>query len=323
MFFSEPVRVGVVGVGYLGSLHVKRLGEIDYARLVGIYDINESRAREISSKYGIEAYPSLRSLIEDVEAVIVAAPTTAHYSIAKECITAGRHVFVEKPLTDSLETAREIVELSKKHGVKVQVGHVERFNPAFLSALPYIEGRVYFVESVRMSVYNPRGTDVDVILDLMIHDIDLTLALMGEEPTSVSAVGIPVVTGDIDIANVRLEFPSGAVANLTASRVSLEKMRKFRVFVMNRYLSIDLYRRRIDMVQKVGGELMPYFPPVDATKDAITLELEAFLEAVRGEKEVPVSAEDGYRSMKVADMIKRGIYDRIRRVRENEDPGTR
>ena len=312
-----------MGVGYLGSLHVKRLTEIDFARLVGIYDINRLRAKEVASEYGTVAYPSLQALIEEVEAVVIAAPTTAHYEIARESIVRGRHVFVEKPLTDSLETAREIVQLSKRYGVKVQVGHVERFNPAFLSALPYIDGRVYFIESVRMSVYNPRGTDVDVILDLMIHDIDLTLALMKEEPTSVSAVGIPVITGDIDIANVRLEFPSGAVANLTASRVSLEKMRKFRVFVMNRYLSIDLYRRRIDMVQKVDGELIPYFPPVDATKDAITLELEAFLKAVRGEGEVAVSAEDGYRSMKVADMIKRGIYERIRRVRGDEDTGTR
>ena len=306
-------------MGYLGSLHVKRLKEIDLAHLVGIYDINPSRAGEVASEYGTVAYPSLQALIEDVEAVVIAAPTTAHYEIARESIVRGRHVFVEKPLTDSLETAREIVQLSKRYGVKVQVGHIERFNPAFIAAKEYIEGRVYFIESVRMSVYNPRGTDVDVILDLMIHDIDLTLSLMGEEPESVSAVGIPVITGDIDIANVRLEFPSGSAANLTASRVSLEKMRKFRVFVMDRYLSIDLYRRRIDMVQKVGDELIPYFPPVDATKDAITLELEAFLKAVRGEGEVAVSAEDGYRSMKVADTIKRKIYERIRRVEGDAD----
>jgi len=322
LFFSEPVRVGVVGVGYLGSLHVKRLSEIPLAHLVGVYDIDPERAKTVSEEYGIVAFDDLRSLLREVEAVVIAAPTTAHYKIARESILMGRHTFVEKPLTDSLTTAREIVDLAKRHNVKVQVGHIERFNPAFLSARKYMDGRVYFIESIRMSVYNPRGTDVDVILDLMIHDIDLTLALIKEDPVSISAVGIPVVTGDIDIANVRLEFPSGAVANLTASRISLEKMRKFRVFVMNRYLSIDLYRRRIDMVQKVNDELIPYFPPVDASRDAITLELEAFLKAVRGEGEVVVPAEDGYRNMEVAERIKREIYRRIRRVQENEDTGS-
>ncbi|NPB04154.1 MAG: Gfo/Idh/MocA family oxidoreductase [Thermotogae bacterium] len=322
MFFSNPVKVGVVGVGYLGSLHVKRLKEIPLANLVGIYDIDTQKGKSVAEEYGILSFPSLEDLIEEVEAVVVAAPTTAHYTIAKSCILSNRHVFVEKPLTDSLKTAAEIVHLSRERGVKVQVGHVERFNPAFLAAKDYIVGRVFFIESVRMSAYNPRGTDVDVILDLMIHDIDLTLSLMGEEPEMISAVGIPVVTGDIDIANVRLEFPSGAVANLTASRVSLEKMRKFRIFVMDRYLSVDLYRKRVDMVQKVGNELIPYFPPVDTGKDAITLELSAFLEAVRGKREVVVPAEEGYRNMLIASRIKKRIYERIRRVKD-EDTGTR
>jgi len=312
----------VVGVGYLGSLHVKRLKEIPLANLVGIYDIDTQKGKSVAEEYGILSFPSLEDLIEEVEAVVVAAPTTAHYTIAKSCILSNRHVFVEKPLTDSLKTAAEIVHLSRERGVKVQVGHVERFNPAFLAAKDYIVGRVFFIESVRMSAYNPRGTDVDVILDLMIHDIDLTLSLMGEEPEMISAVGIPVVTGDIDIANVRLEFPSGAVANLTASRVSLEKMRKFRIFVMDRYLSVDLYRKRVDMVQKVGNELIPYFPPVDTGKDAITLELSAFLEAVRGKREVVVPAEEGYRNMLIASRIKKRIYERIRRVKD-EDTGTR
>jgi len=288
---------------------------------VGIYDINRERAREVAYTFAVKDFPSLKSLLESVDAVVVAAPTTAHYEITREAIASGKHVFVEKPLTDSLETAAEIVKLARERGVKVQVGHIERFNPAFLSALPFIEGRVYFIESVRMNVYNPRGTDVDVILDLMIHDIDLTLALVGEEPRIVSAVGIPVITDEIDIANVRLEFPSGAAANLTASRVSLEKMRKFRVFVMDRYLSIDLYRKRVDMVQKEGGELIPYFPPVDTSKDAITLELEAFLRAILENGDVPVPAEDGLRNMRVASLIREEIYRRIRRV-VDENSGT-
>ncbi len=315
MFFSEPVRVGVVGVGYLGSLHVEKLLAVPLADLRGIYDINPRRSAEVSERYNVKAFPSLESLLGEVEAVVVASPTRTHYDVVKRCVLSGKDVLVEKPLTDSPETAKEIVLLAREKGVKVQVGHIERFNPAFLSAKRFIRGKVYFVESVRMSVYNPRGTDVDVILDLMIHDIDLTLSLIGEEPEVVSAVGIPVITGDIDIANVRLEFPSGAAANLTASRVSLEKMRKFRVFVYNRYLSIDLYRRRVDMVEKMGDELMPYFPPVDEEKDALTLELVAFLEAVRGEREVEVPAEEGYRNMLLAERIRSEIYKRIRRIR--------
>jgi predicted dehydrogenase len=269
---------------------------------------------EAREKYGAIPAGSLEEVVEKSDAVICASPTTTHYEVVKFCIEREKPVFVEKPLTDDIKKAEEIVRMSKEKGVKVQVGHIERFNPAFLSAKSLISEKPYFIESVRMSMYNPRGTDVDVILDLMIHDIDLTLNLINEMPENISAIGVPVLTDEIDIANVRLEFPSGALANLTASRISLEKMRKFRVFTKENYLSIDLLHRKVEMVKRVDGEILPYFPPVDGSLDALSLEIRSFLDAVIYDKPVEVPVEEGYRNMLVANMIKKGIEERLKRI---------
>ncbi len=301
-------------MGYLGSIHVSKLKNFQEVKEIIVWDINPERMREAKEKYGAIPSSSLDEVVEKSDAVICASPTTTHYEVVKFCIDRGKPVFVEKPLTDDIKKAEEIVRMSKEKGVKVQVGHIERFNPAFLSAKSLISEKPYFIESVRMSMYNPRGTDVDVILDLMIHDIDLTLNLIKEMPENVSAIGVPVLTDEIDIANVRLEFPSGALANLTASRISLEKMRKFRVFTKENYLSIDLLHRKVEMVKRVDGEILPYFPPVDSSSDALSLEIRSFLDAVIYDKPVEVSVEEGYRNMLVANMIRKGIEERLKRI---------
>jgi predicted dehydrogenase len=310
----KDLRVGVVGVGYLGSIHVSKLKNFQEVKDIIVWDIKPERMEEAREKYGAIPASSLDEVVEKSDAVICASPTTTHYEVVKFCIERGKPVFVEKPLTDDIKKAEEIVRMSKEKGVKVQVGHIERFNPAFLSAKSLISEKPYFIESVRMSMYNPRGTDVDVILDLMIHDIDLTLNLIKEMPENISAIGVPVLTDEIDIANVRLEFPSGALANLTASRISLEKMRKFRVFTKENYLSIDLLHRKVEMVKRVDGEILPYFPPVDVSLDALSLEIRSFLDAVIYDKPVEVPVEEGYRNMLVANMIRKGIEERLKRI---------
>ena len=301
-------------MGYLGSIHVSKLKNFQEVKEIIVWDIKPERMEEAREKYGAIPSSSLDEVVEKSDAVICASPTTTHYEVVKFCIEMGKPVFVEKPLTDDIKKAEEIVRMSKEKGVKVQVGHIERFNPAFLSAKSLISEKPYFIESVRMSMYNPRGTDVDVILDLMIHDIDLTLNLIKEMPENISAIGVPVLTDEIDIANVRLEFPSGALANLTASRISLEKMRKFRVFTKENYLSIDLLHRKVEMVKRVDGEILPYFPPVDSSLDALSLEIRSFLDAVIYDKPVEVPVEEGYRNMLVANMIRKGIEERLKRI---------
>ena len=301
-------------MGYLGSIHVSKLKNFQEVKEIIVWDINPERMEEVREKYGAIPAGSLDEVVEKSDAVICASPTTTHYEVVKFCIEREKPVFVEKPLTDDIKKAEEIVRMSKEKGVKVQVGHIERFNPAFLSAKSLISEKPYFIESVRMSMYNPRGTDVDVILDLMIHDIDLTLNLIKEMPENISAIGVPVLTDEIDIANVRLEFPSGALANLTASRISLEKMRKFRIFTKENYLSIDLLHRKVEMVKRVDGEILPYFPPVDSSLDALSLEIRSFLDAVIYDKPVEVTVEEGYRNMLVANMIRKGIEERLKRI---------
>ena len=303
-----------MGVGYLGFIHVSKLKNLREVKEIFVWDINPDRMNQAKEELGAIPTGSLDEIVEKSDAIVCASPTTTHYEIVKFCVEMGKPVFVEKPLTDDIKSAEEILKLSKEKGVKVQVGHVERFNPTFLSAKNLISEKPYFIESVRMSVYNPRGTDVDVILDLMIHDIDLALTLINEIPENISAIGVPVLTDEIDIANVRLEFPSGALANLTASRISLEKMRKFRVFTKENYLSMDLLHKKVEMVKRIDGEILPYFPPVDTSLDALSLEIKSFLDAVIYDKPVAVPVEDGYRNMLVAHMIKKKIEERLKRI---------
>src|ERR1035437_8151850 len=249
---SGPLRIGVVGTGSLGYHHARLLRDVKSATLVGLYESNADRAGTVSSELGVPAYASLDELLADVDAVSIVVPTKAHFAVAKAALAAGKHLLIEKPITATIEEADELLALAKAKGAMVQIGHIERFNRAIRAALPHVEEPL-FIDSDRLAPFSPRGSDVAVVLDLMIHDIDLLLTLTGAKVRDVSAVRIPVLTPSIDIANARITFENGAVATITASRVSRGRMRKLRIFQRNRYLSLDLaagtgqmYRLRTD-----------------------------------------------------------------------------
>ncbi|MEX0892353.1 MAG: Gfo/Idh/MocA family oxidoreductase [Gemmatimonadota bacterium] len=251
---SQPVRIGVVGVGSLGFHHARILREVPGAELRGIFDTHAERLAEVASQLAVPAAADLESLLDQVDACVIAVPTEAHERVALEAVGRGVHVLVEKPIAPTLEAADRILERAAASGALVQIGHVERFNGALRACEPYLEEPL-FVESHRLAPFGPRGTDVAVVLDLMIHDLDLVLSLMGRPVASVAAVGVPVLTPSPDIANARLEFEGGGVANLTASRVSLERMRKIRFFQRSGYISLDLAAGR--------GEFLRLRPGVD------------------------------------------------------------
>jgi predicted dehydrogenase len=281
--------------------------------LVGFHETREDRARQVESELGARAFPRLEELIAASEALTIVVPTPAHYAVAKQALEAGRHLLVEKPLAATLAEADELVSAASAAGVLLQTGHVERFNRAVRAALPYVD-RPRFIESDRLAPFNPRGADVAVVLDLMIHDIDLVRVLVGGRVESLSAVGVPVLTPMVDIANARLTFESGAVANITASRVSRERMRKLRVFQPSGYLSLDLgagtgefYRMRRDVdVRELASaarsleEFVERVPLEAPEGEPLRLEFESFVQAIRDEGPVVVSGEDGREALAVA-----------------------
>ncbi|HET7450312.1 MAG TPA: Gfo/Idh/MocA family oxidoreductase, partial [Gaiellaceae bacterium] len=236
---AGPLRVGVVGAGGLGYHHVRILRTVAGAQLVGFYEERAERAAEVAKELEVRAFGSLDELLAAVDAVTIVVPTPAHFDVAKRALERGVHVMIEKPLAASLEEADELLSIAKRTGAIVQTGHVERFNRAVRAALPYVDAP-RFIESDRLAPFNPRGSDVAVVLDLMIHDIDLVRTLVGAHVGDVAAVGVPVLTPFVDIANARLTFASGAVANITSSRVSRERLRKVRIFQQSGYLSLDL-----------------------------------------------------------------------------------
>jgi predicted dehydrogenase len=307
------VKVGVVGAGGLGRHHIRILRDVPGADLVGFHDVDENRARQVSGELGVRALPSLDSLVEAAEALTIVVPTPAHFAVAKQALERGRHLLIEKPITATLAEADELLAIAHRTGAIVQTGHVERFNRAIRAALPYVE-EPRFIESDRLAPFNPRGADVAVVLDLMIHDIDLVRTLVGARATSIHAVGVPILTPNIDIANARLTFASGAVANITASRVSRERMRKVRIFQHSGYLSLDLaagngeyYRLRRDLnlaalaQGALGVDDFVERVALEAPEgEPLRLEFESFIRAVQGEAEVPVTGEDGREALAVA-----------------------
>ena len=317
---AATTRVGVIGAGGLGQHHVRIMGELDEAQLVGFYEARPERAAEIAQALGARGFASLEELLAEVDAVTIVVPTPAHYEVAKAALERGVHVLVEKPITTTLAQADELLALAKKKGALVQIGHVERFNRAIRAAIPYVDSPK-FIESDRLAPFNPRGSDVAVVLDLMIHDIDLLLTLVGASVTSLSAVGVGVLTPSVDIANARLEFSTGAVANITASRVSRERMRKIRLFQQSGYLSLDLgagsgeffrLRRDVDLAELAKGPLaLEAFVeriPLEAPEgEPLRLEFQSFLAAVQGRAPVPVTGEDGRAALAVALQIVREI----------------
>ena len=317
---GKRVRVGVVGAGALGYHHVRIMREMPGVSFAGFYEERPERAAQVSSELGARAFPSLDALLAEVDAITVVVPTPAHFAVAKPALDRGVHVLIEKPLAVTLDEADELLAAARSSGALVQTGHVERFNRAVRAALPHVKDP-RFIESDRLASFNPRGSDVAVVLDLMIHDIDLVRTLVGASVQDVSAVGVPVLTPFVDIANARLGFSSGAVANITASRVSRERMRKIRLFQQSGYLSLDLgagsgeffrLRRDVDLAELAKGPLaLEAFVeriPLEAPEgEPLRLEFESFLAALRGEQPVTVTGEDGREALDVALRIVREI----------------
>lgn len=307
------MKVGVVGAGGLGYHHVRILRDTPGFELVGFHESRAERAAQVATELGVPAFERLDALIAAADALTIVVPTPAHYAVAREAIAAGKHLLVEKPLAATLAEADELVALAHARGVLLQTGHVERFNRAVRAALPFVD-KPRFIESDRLAPFNPRGADVAVVLDLMIHDIDLVRVLVGGRVESLSAVGVPVLTPTVDIANARLTFASGAVANITASRVSRERMRKLRIFQESGYLSLDLGAGTGEFFRLRGGmdlrelasaarsieEFVERVPLEAPEGEPLRLEFESFLQAIRGESDVVVSGEDGREALAVA-----------------------
>lgn len=310
----------MIGAGSLGQHHVRLLRDVEGARLVGFHEVRAERAQQVSADLGVRAVPTLESLLDQVDAVTVVVPTAGHHAVAKAALERGIHVMIEKPIAATLDEADDLLAVARRTGALIQTGHVERFNRAIRGALPFIEGP-RFIESDRLAPFNPRGSDVAVVLDLMIHDIDLVRTLVGGHVDDLHAVGVAVLTPSVDIANARLTFDSGAVANITASRVSRERLRKIRIFQRTGYLSLDLaagtgefYRLRTDVdfsaIAKAPLALEAFVERVvlDAPEgEPLRLELESFVAAVHGGAGVVASGDDGREALAVALRINREI----------------
>jgi len=312
------LKVGIFGVGHLGKFHLNNWKEIEDTEVVGFYDPSDENASVVAKQYKLKRFTNINKLLDVCDAADIIAPTTSHYTLCKAAILKSKHVFVEKPLADTMDEAKELLKLAKEANIKFQVGHVERFNPAFL-ALKEHELAPMFIEVHRLAQFNPRGTDVSVILDLMIHDIDIILKLVNSNVKSVSANGVSVMSDTPDIANVRIEFDNGCVANLTSSRISVKKMRKMRLFQKNSYISIDFLEKKteitrlktaadkdafiFDIETNHGKKSIAFYSPEIKDNNAIKMELESFKDAIINNTNTIVSEVDGFRAMEVAHLI--------------------
>jgi predicted dehydrogenase len=310
---TNPPRVGVVGAGSLGFHHIRILRDLDGIIFTGFVETRAERAAEVRKELGVNAHETLESLLGASDAVVIVVPTRHHFSVASAAISAGKHVFIEKPITATLAEADSLLDLARSKGVLVQIGHIERFNQAVRAALSHVS-KPRFIDSERLAPFSPRGSDVAVVLDLMIHDIDLLLTLVRSEAKEISAVGVPVLTPMLDIANARVTFASGAVANITSSRISREKKRKIRIFQQSGYLSLDLAAGTGDFF-RLRGDIDPVSlraTPADMSAfvdrikleapagEPLKLELESFISALRGEVPVVVTGEEGRLALSVA-----------------------
>lgn len=312
------LKFGVVGAGHLGKIHIKILKAVDFAELVGFYDASEEVRKKVEEEYGVKAYDDLDELIHAVDAVDIVTPTITHFEIAQQAMRNFKHVFIEKPLTQTLEESKKLIGLATEANVKVQVGHVERFNPAFMEVRGELNDPM-FIETHRLAQFNPRGTDVSVVLDLMIHDIDVILSVVNSNVKNISASGVAVVSDTPDIANARIEFDNGCVANITASRMSMKNMRKARFFQKDAYVAVDFLNKEKEVIKMKDvspEEIDPFaltidlgdkgHKQIDVIKEeveqvnAIEEELKAFTNAIQNDEEPPVSISDGDRALRVA-----------------------
>lgn len=329
----KKLNIGVIGTGHLGKFHTKILSNTENANLVGVFDIDSEKGSAIASEFNTKYFSNLYELIDKVDAVSIAAVTSVHHQIAKECLENNVNVFIEKPITATIEEAEEIVQIAANNKLKLQVGHIERFNPALIAVDKYISNPL-FIQSDRLAQFNPRGTDVAVVLDLMIHDIDIILSLINSNVLKIDASGVSVVSDTIDIANARIEFENGAVANVTASRISQKKMRKMRLFQKDAYVSLDFNSgvsevfRLIDSEETVDsahinfGEMgvgskkkrIIYEQPEVIEMNALKYELDLFIKCVLNNEEPAVSGADGLKALRVADEIIEKIELSLKKV---------
>ncbi len=319
---AKTVRIGVFGVGHLGKIHVKLLKEISGFNVVGFYDPDDKNAHKAETDFEIKRFESARKLIESCDAIDIVSPTTTHFQIARDAIKKGKHIFIEKPLSSTLDEAQELVQLVDEARVKAMVGHVERFNPALLS-LNKKHLKPMFIEVHRLAEFNPRGTDVSVVLDLMIHDLDIILSLVKANVKRISASGVAILSKSPDIANARIEFDNGCVANVTASRISVKSMRKMRIFQPGAYISMDFLKKKSDLFRiedempSTNGDANHFELDLpDNTKkyityetaekkdtNAIQMELDLFHKSITQDKPVPVTVLEGYNAMHLAHQI--------------------
>lgn len=317
-YLWRMLKVGVFGTGHLGKFHLNNWKEIEGVELVGFFDPDDAIAKEVEEKYGLTRYSDEESLLKACDAIDIVTPTQYHFPLCEKAVKSGKHVFVEKPMANTMDEAKELVKLVQESKVKFQVGHVERFNPAFL-AIQNLELNPMFIEVHRLAQFNPRGTEVSVILDLMIHDIDAILSLVKSDVKTISASGVAVMTDTPDIANVRIEFNNGCVANLTSSRISMKRMRKMRMFQKDAYIAVDFLEKKAEVIklksesdQNVfafdietpsGVKTIAIASPEVPQVNAIKKELEEFVSAIQKNKQPIVNEIDGYRAMEVAHQI--------------------
>lgn len=312
------LKVGVFGVGHLGKFHLNNWKEIEGVKIVGFFDPNNDHAKEVIEKYGLKRFMDEDKLMDACDIIDVITPTNQHFEICMKAVRKGKHVFVEKPITHTLQEGKELVNMVREANIKLQVGHVERFNPAYL-AVKDLNLNPMFIEVHRLAQFNPRGTEVSVILDLMIHDIDIILSLVKSDVKSIAASGVAVMTETPDIANVRIEFNNGCVANLTSSRISMKKMRKIRLFQKDAYIGIDFLEKKTEIIKLKqpedenvfsfdietpnGKKTIAIATPTIEPLNAIKLELMSFVDAIINNKPTEVNEIDGFLAMEVAHQI--------------------
>lgn len=330
------LKIGILGAGHLGKIHIKCIKDIPEYELVGFYDPVSENASKVADKHQIKSFEIIEALLAEVEVVDIVTPTLSHFGCAEKALKADKHVFIEKPVTNTLEEAEKLIELSTVRGLKIQVGHVERFNPAFTAAKPYLN-KPMFIETHRLAQFNPRGLDVPVVLDLMIHDLDVILHTVGSPVKFISASGVGVVADTPDIANVRLEFENGCVANLTTSRIAVKNMRKSRFFQKDAYVSVDFLEKKSEIVRlkEASGDENPFSLVLDMGEgkrkkeiifenpkvepvNAIREELFSFHEAIRNDNPPIVTIQDGYDALKVAHDILEIIQINLKRITEKQ-----
>jgi len=308
----KKFKTAVVGVGYLGQFHAEKYAALPDSELVGVVDTDPKRAEEVAQKVGTKAFSDYRELIGKVDAVSIVVPTQYHFEVARAFLEAGVHVLLEKPITTTVDEADELIRIAAEKGAVFQVGHLERFNPVIRA----IEGGLNsprFIESVRIAPFKPRGTDVNVVLDLMIHDIDIIQFLVNSPVKQINSIGAPVFTEEEDIANARIQFENGCVANVTASRISLKSERRMRIFQPDAYISMDFQNKKVAVFRKGEGEMFPGVPNVSIEEkeleagDALMSEIADFLECIATGRRPRVSGEDGKRALEIALMINKKL----------------